>query len=310
MAPEKDFYKILGVKRDASAADIKKAYRKKARELHPDTGGDEEKFKQVNEAYEILSDPEKKSQYDQFGRYMGDVPPGAAPSGWPGGAGSPGGPGGFTMDFGDIFGSMFGGGAGGGFGGARPAPRQRPVRGEDLQVTLEVSFEEAFAGAEKTVTIRNPQTGSRETLTMNIPPGQREGGKLRKRGKGNPGVAGGEAGDLIVSIHIKPHAFFTRDGADVILELPVTIAEAALGVETTIPAPDGSKVKLKIPAGTQEGRTLRIGGKGAPKLKGGGHGDLKVKVHVVVPAHLDEVQRDLLERFSAATPDNPRAHIH
>lgn len=312
MTPKKDYYEILGVKRSASAAEIKKAFRKKAREHHPDAGGDEEQFKQINEAYEILSDQEKRDQYDKFGAYVGNVPPGAGPQGWPGATGSSGGPGGFTVEYGDfddIF-SMFGGQGGfSGFGGSRTAPRQRPTKGDDLQVALEVSFEEAFSGTDKAVTIRNPQSGERESLTIKVPPGARDGGKLRKRGKGNPGVAGGAAGDLIVVIHIRPHEYYARDGADVLFDLPVTIAEATLGTEITVPAPDGTRVKLKVPAGTQDGKTFRLGGKGAPKLKGDGRGDLKIRIKVAVPTHLDDVQRDLLERFAAASSENPRAHI-
>lgn len=313
MTPDKDYYQILGVKRDASDADIKKAFRKKAREHHPDAGGDEERFKQVNEAYEILSDAEKREQYDRFGRYVGDVPPGYRPGqstgGWAGA--SAGGPGGFTVDFSDVFSDIFSGGGGGfgGYSGARTAPRQRPVKGDDVHVALEVTFAEAFSGVEKTVAVRNPDTGARETFTMNVPAGVREGGKLRKRGKGTPGTAGGPAGDLIVTIHIKPHEYYSREGADVVLELPVTIVEAAMGAEVRIPAPDGSKVKLRIPSGTQDGTVLKIPGKGAPKLKGEGSGDLRVKVRVRVPEHLDEVQRDLLERFAATVTDNPRSHI-
>ena len=318
MAPDKDYYKILGVEKSATADEIKKAFRKKAREHHPDTGGDEEKFKEVNEAHEILGDPEKRAQYDQFGRYMGDMPPGAGAGGWTGSwpGGAPGAGGYQRVDFGDmgdlgdIFGSMFGGGGGfSGFGGSRTAPRQRPVKGDDLQVTLEVSFDEAFSGAEKAVTIANPQTGERETLTIKIPAGAREGTKLKRRGKGGPGSAGGPAGDLNVVIHIRPHDFWSRDGADVVLDLPITLSEAALGADVTIPTPDGRKVKLKIPAGTEEGRILRVRAKGAPKLKGTGSGDLKVRIHISVPTELTDVQRDLLERFAAATPGDPRAHI-
>jgi len=153
------------------------------------------------------------------------------------------------------------------------------------------------------------QVRTRKPVTVNVPAGANDGGKLRFKGKGEPGVNGGPAGDLYVITRIKPHKFFSRDGADVVLDLPVGIAEAALGVSINVPTPAGEKVKLKIPAGTQSGRTFRIAGKGAPKLKGGGHGDLKVKVAVVTPKHLSEAQKEALEAFSAESSEDLRAHI-
>ena len=146
-------------------------------------------------------------------------------------------------------------------------------------------------------------------LTVNIPPGVTDGGKLRFAGKGEPGTGGGPAGDLYVITHIKPHAYFTRDGADVLLDLPVTIAEAALGTEVTVPTPDGSKVKLKVAAGTADGKVLRVPGKGAPKLKGKGNGDLKVRVKIAVPTKLTSEQKELLRRFESSRDEDVRAHI-
>jgi curved DNA-binding protein len=148
-----------------------------------------------------------------------------------------------------------------------------------------------------------------KAVTVNVPAGATDGGKLRFKGKGEPGVNGGPAGDLYVITRIKPHRYYTRDGADVVLDLPVTVAEAALGTSVQVPAPDGSKVKLKIPPGTQSGKVLRLRGKGAPRLKGGGTGDLKVKVGVVVPKDLTDGQREALERFAAETHEDVRAHI-
>ena len=149
----------------------------------------------------------------------------------------------------------------------------------------------------------------RQPVTVNVPAGATDGGKLRFKGKGEPGTDGGPVGDLYVITHIKKHPYYTRDGADVVLDLPVSIAEAALGTEVRVPAPDGTKVKLKVPAGTQDGRTFRIRGKGAPHLKGGGTGDLKVKVNVVVPKELTDAQRTALEAFSAEQTEDLRAHI-
>ena len=325
MATSKSYYEQLGVKKDASADEIKKAFRKLARKHHPDAGGSEETFKQINEAYEVLSDTKKRAQYDEYGQVFGEQGP---PPGY--GAGGPGGPGGFggfggqggrggytTVDFGgaggpggfdigDIFGSMFGGAGGGfgGFGGARG-----PQKGQDLQVDLTVTFEQAFAGTQLSVRDANGKD-----ISVTVPPGARDGGKLRFRGKGSPSPSGGPAGDLYVITHLAPHPYFSRDGADVVMELPITAAEAALGTQVTIPVPDGTKAKLTIPAGTQHDRVFRMKGKGAPKLKGDGHGDLKVKVGVVVPKHLSARQKELLEEFAAEAPESEtpkhlRAHL-
>lgn len=368
MAPKGNYYDTLGVKKDASAADIKKAFRRLARKHHPDAGGDEEKFKDINEAYEVLSDDEKRSQYDQYGQYFGgQAPPGA---GRPGGAGWPGGGGGnVNVDLGDIFGDIFSGG-GGGFGGRTRGPQ--PHRGRDVQVNLDLSFEAAFTGTSAQVQIERaekcsvckgsgakPGTSRKacptckgsgsvsegqgmfgfaracptcsgegtileqpcsacrgqgrvvrmKPVTVNVPAGATDGGKLRFKGQGESGQAGGPAGDLYVVTRIKKHPYFSRDGADVLLELPISVSEAALGASITVPTPDGAKVKIKVPAGTQSGRTLKVGGKGAPKLKGSGHGDLRVKVKVVVPEELTDRQRELYEQLAEETPADVRGHI-
>ncbi len=373
MAPTANYYDILGVKKTASADEIKKAFRKLARKHHPDAGGEEEKFKEINEAYETLSDKEKREAYDQYGQYFGgNVPPGYKPG--PGdGFGGPQGSAytqtvnmGDLGDLGDIFGSVFG-------GGRRRGPQgPQPQRGRDVEMRLDLTFAQAFDGTSTQVEVDGiencptcggsgaksgtgrktcsacggsgstsegqgmfgfsrpcPTCGGegsvlespcsacrgqgkvrmRKPVTVNVPAGASDGGKLRFKGKGEPGVAGGPAGDLYVITRIKKHKYFSRDGADVVLDLPVSIAEAALGVSVNVPTPSGEKVKLKIPAGTQTGKTLRIGGKGAPKLKGGGAGDLKVKVTVVTPKHLSEAQKTALETFSAESSEDLRAHI-
>ncbi len=367
MAPSANYYDILGVKKDASADEIKKAFRRLARKHHPDAGGDEEKFKEINEAYETLSDTEKRAQYDQYGQYYGgQAPPGARPgAGWPGGGG-----GGVHVDvgdLGDIFGSVF---SGGGFGGRASAPQ--PRRGHDVSVDLTLSFEQAFTGTSAKVDIKSTEqcsvcggsgakpgtsrttcptcggagaisegqgmfgfsrtcprcqgagtiveqpcaacrgTGSvvkLRPLTVNVPAGATDGGKLRFKGKGESGLNGGPRGDLYVVTKIRPHAYFKRDGSDVTMELPVSITEATLGTSITVPAPDGSKVKLKVPAGTQDGKVFRLRGKGAPKLKGSGNGDLRVKAHVVVPEDLTDRQRELLAEFAEEGGADVRAHI-
>ncbi len=371
MAPTGNYYDTLGVKKDASADDIKKAFRRLARKHHPDKGGDEEKFKDVNEAYEVLSDTEKRAQYDQYGQYFGgQVPPGAG-GGYPGqGRPGAGGAGGFRVeDLGDIFGSVFGGG--GGYGGGPSGPQ--PRRGRDVQVDLDLTFDAAMKGTSAKVEIERAETCSvckgsgakpgtgtstcptcsgagtvsqgqgmfgfsracprcegrgtvieqpcsacrgkgrvlrNKPVTVNVPAGATDGGRLRFKGKGESGVDGGPPGDLYVVSRIQPHPVFARDGADVTMDLPVTIAEAALGAQITIPAPDGSKLKLKVPPGTQHGKVFRFKGKGAPRLKGSGAGDLRVKVKVVVPEHLTDEQRDLLEQFATGDGHDIRSHIN
>lgn len=372
---DKDYYDILGVPRTASADEIKKAFRKAARKHHPDAGGSEERFKEINEAYEVLSDDEKRSQYDQYGRYFGgQMPPGgpgqAPGAGWPGGFGGGGfgGQGAYTTvdmgDLGDLFGNLFGGG-----GGTR---RSTARRGADLQYDVTLSFDEALTGTSTKVDVKRTETcgvckgsGAKagtspvtcptcsgsghvsqgqglfgisrpcprcggtgkivenpcptckgkgkvvraKPLTVNIPPGVTDGGKLRFAGKGESGTGGAPAGDLYVVTHIKAHPYYTRDGADVLMDLPVTIAEAALGAEVTVPAPDGSKVKLKVAPGTADGKVLRVPGKGAPRLKGKGSGDLKVKIKIAVPKKLTAEQKELLKRFESSRDENVRAHI-
>jgi molecular chaperone DnaJ len=377
MPATKNYYDILGVKKDASADEVKKAFRRLARKHHPDAGGSEEKFKELNEAYEVLSDTEKRAQYDQYGQYFGgNVPPGA---GAPGGAGwPPGGGGGFQYevnlgdlgDLGDVFGSMFGGGARA--SGATRTRGKQAHRGRDLSYEITLDFDEALAGVSTKVDVQRaescttckgsgakpgtspttcptcggsghvsqgqglfgisrecPRCGGSGTIvehpcttckgkgrvvrvkpvTVNVPPGVTDGGKLRFKGKGEPGHGGAPAGDLYVVTHIRPHPYFTRDGADVVMELPISITEAALGTEVTIPVPGGGKVKLKVAPGTQDGTVRRITGKGAPRLKGKGAGDLKVRTKVVVPEKLTAEQRELLKRFASAREDDLRAHI-
>lgn len=317
-ATTKSYYDILGVKKDASADEIKKAFRKQAQKHHPDAGGDEETFKQINEAYEALSDPEKRKMYDRFGTVNPQAAPGGWPGGgaggwpggaggWPGGAGrtytytSNGGGGGFDFSsFSDIFSNIRNGD--GAFGSDWDFSVNRQTKGQDLQAEINLTFEEAFNGAQKKVTIVVPSTRERQTVTAKIPAGAVEGGKLRFRGKGEYGANGGERGDLIVITRIKKHPLYSRDKADVLMDLPVSVAEAALGANVVVPAPDGTRVKLRIPAGTQDGRLLRVKGKGAKNVKGGGNGDLKVKVKVVVPKGLTDEQRAAFEALQAVLP--------
>ncbi len=367
----KDYYEVLGLPKSASADEIKKAFRRLSRKHHPDTGGTEERFKELNEAYQTLSDPEKRKEYDQFGQYFGGNPPPGGAGRRPGGPGAPGGFNHQNVDlgdlggFGDIFGSVFSGVGGGGGG----APRAQ--RGRDLQYDVTLSFDEAFTGVSSKVEVQRsercstckgsgaaPGTGpttcpvckgsgrsaqgqgmfavSRacprcggsgqvvetpcgtcrgkgsvvrvKPLTVQIPAGVTDGGKIRFGGKGEPGSSGGPAGDLYVVTHIRPHPFFTRDGADILLDLPVTVTEAALGAELEVPTPDG-RVKLKMKEGTQTGKVFKLPGKGAPKLKGGARGDMKVKVQVVTPREMSAEQKELLKRFASARDEDVRGHL-
>ena len=313
MASTPDYYKTLGVPRTASADDIKKAFRKLARTHHPDAGGDEAKFKEINEAYEVLGDEKKRALYDQYGTANENQ----IPRGWSGGQG-------FSVD--DIFGGSQGGqgfsgswsdilesirrgegafGSNWDFGGFGGSPR--PHRGQDMNVTLKVSFDEAFRGVEKRVTVRIPGKPASDTVTVKVPAGAVDGGRLRFKGKGGLSQDGGEPGDLLVTTKIEPHPYYRRDKADVIVDVPVTVAEAALGAAIVVPAPDGTKVRVRIPAGTQDGAVLTIKGKGAPDVKSkGSFGNLKIQVDVKVPKTMNEKQRRAMEDFLTATTEDVR----
>lgn len=313
MAATPDYYKTLGVPRTATADEIKKAFRKLARTHHPDAGGDEAKFKEINEAYEVLSDDKKRKLYDQYGTANENH----IPQGWGGGAVNVedifgGGAGGFGS-WADILESIrHGEGAfgsdwdfnGSGFGGAR---QPRPRKGQDMNVTLNVTFNEAFSGAEKRVTVRVPGRGESETLTVKIPAGAVDGGRLRFKGKGGPGENGGASGDLLITTKIDEHPYYSRKGADVLMDVPVSVAEAALGASVVVPTPDGTKVRVKVPAGTQDDTVLTVRGKGAPKVKGEGSGDLKIAVKVLVPKEMNEGQKKAMEDYLAATTEDVRS---
>ena len=304
MAATPDYYQILGVSRTASADEIKKAFRKLARTHHPDAGGDEAKFKEINEAYEVLGDEKKRELYDQYGTANANQ----IPQGWGdifgGGFGGQGG--GFAGSWSDILESIRRGeGAFGGFGGFGGQARAR--RGQDMNVTLNVTFDEAFRGIEKRVTVRIPGKSESDTLDVKVPAGAVDGGRLRFKGKGGLGENGGEPGDLLITTKIDPHPYYERDKADVIVTLPVTIAEAALGAQIVVPAPDGTKVRVRVPAGTQDGAFLTIKGKGAPDVKAKeGFGNLRIRVEVKIPQNMNEGQKKAMEDFLAATTEDVR----
>ena len=355
---KRDYYEVLGISKGASEDEIKKAYKKLARKYHPDMNpGDkeaEEKFKEINEANEVLSDPTKKARYDQFGFAGVDPNYGAGGGAWGGG-------GGFDFgDLGDIFGSFFGGG----FGGGTQQRRNGPQRGESIRMSLSISFTEAAFGCEKEVTLdRNencptchgsgcaegttpevcsecrgsgtvqvrrqtpmgvfattttcPKCGGqgkiihqpcsdcrgsgrvykRRTVKVSIPEGIDNGQTISLRGQGHAGKNGGPNGDLLITVMIKPHELFRRDGTSVFCEAPITFTQAVLGAELEIPTIDG-KVKYTIPEGTQTGTVFRLRGKGIPVLNGRGRGDQYVTVTIETPRDLNKEQKEALRKFS------------
>ncbi len=304
---ERNYYDVLGVKRDATDDDIKRAFRKLAAKYHPDAGGDEVKFKEVSEAYTTLSDKQKRKEYDQLLMFGGI--PGAGRSG------------GYSTNVGgnwaDIFGGMGADPSGFGgfdfssiFGGAAGARSNRPSKGSDLTMSIDVTAEEAFSGASRKVTYRVPSTGEEQTLTVKIPAGAIDGGKLRYRGRGETGVNGGARGDLVITTNVAEHPLFKRDGADVRMELPLSMYEAALGTTVDVPTPSGKTVRLKVPAGTQAGKTFRFKDLGAPDVKRKGSvGALYVTVQVKVPTLLSKKEREAIEALKAADERDYREEV-
>ena len=366
MAEQKrDYYEVLGVAKGASEDELKKAYRKLAKQNHPDLHpGDAEaeaRFKEVNEAYEVLSDKDKRARYDQFG-YAG-VDPNFGAGGFGGGF-----DGGFDFgDLGDIFGSFFGGGFG---GGSRRANPNAPQRGESIRMGVTITFEEAAFGCEKSVTVdRMEQCGTchgsgcaegtqpevcsechgtgqvqvrrqtpmgvfatsatcpkcggkgkiihspckdcggsgatrqRRTIQASIPAGIDNGQTISIRGQGHAGKNGGPAGDLLITVTVKPHELFRREGTSVLCEAPITFTQAVLGAELEIPTIDG-KVKYDLPEGTQSGTTFRLRGKGIPSINGRGRGDQYVTVYIETPRNLNKEQKEALRKFAETVGEN------
>jgi len=371
---EKDYYKVLGVPDTATDKEIRRAYRKLAKEHHPDSNpGHEETFKEISAAYDVLSDDEKRKAYDEV-RRLGPMAGGFGPGGGGFGAGGPG-AGGFTFStedvgdlggLGDLFGNLFGGGAGGRRRGQSVGPR----RGDDLETELHLSFLDAVNGVTTTVNLTSemacrtchgsgaapgtapvvcptcggrgavednqgpfsfsracPQCAGRGTIVespcptckgsgverrprqvkVRIPAGVDDGQRIRLKGRGGAGRNGGPAGDLYVVVHVAPHELFKRNGKDLLLSVPVTFPEAALGAEIKVPTLDDGPVTLRIPGGTRSGRTFRVKGRGVPLSKGAG--DLLVTTEVAVPAKLTAEQREAVETLAESTKESPRAHL-
>jgi molecular chaperone DnaJ len=302
---EHDYYAVLGVDRNASAKDIKKAFRALAQQYHPDNNPGnteaEARFKDVNQAYEVLSDPKVRAEYDQArdafarGAYVGG----------PGGGGAQ-----YVRiedlgDIGDLLGSGGGlfGGLGDLFGGGRRSRGPQP--GADLNAEVNLSFHEAVEGVTRQLSVDGPE-GRRE-VTVKVPAGVNDGARIRLRGQGRAGANGGPAGDLYVTVHAARHPIFSRAGRDLKIKVPVTFTEATLGAAITVPTLSGT-VTLRVPPGTQHGTTLRVTGRGIVTEKA--TGDLLVAIEVRVPEHLDDEQRSLLERLrSLESTTNPRAHL-
>ena len=356
---KRDYYDVLGADRSASADQLKKAYRTKAKALHPDRNSDnpnaEEQFKEVNEAYEALKDPDKKAAYDRFGH--------AAFEGGMGGGQRGGGQGDFGSAFSDVFDDLFGDMMGGGRGGGH----QRATRGSDLRYNLRISLEDAYSGTQKSINvptsvscdgcdgtgaedgtepqtcptcsghgkvraqqgfftvertcptcsgmgqiIKNPcktcggagRTEKDRSLSVNIPAGVETGTKIRLAGEGEAGMRGGPTGDLYIFIEVSPHSIFQRDGAHLFCRIPISVASAALGGDIEVPTIDGGRSRVKIPAGSQSGRQMRLRSKGMPPLRGGGHGDMLIELAVETPVNLTARQKEILGEFDTLSEEN------
>ncbi len=362
---KRDYYEILGVSKNATADEIKKGYRAKAKELHPDRNSDnpdaEAQFKEANEAYEVLKDADKKAAYDRYGHAAFEGGMGA--SARPGGQGF-GGQGDFASAFSDVFDDLFGDFMG---GGARGGARQRAARGSDLRYNLKVTLEEAYSGLQKTISvptsvtcsscngsgaeggsepvtcptcsgigkvraqqgfftvertcptcngigqiIKNPcakcggagRIEKERALSVNIPAGVETGTRIRLAGEGEAGMRGGPSGDLYIFIEVAEHPLFQRDGHHLYCRVPVSMTSAAIGGDIEVPTIDGGRSRVKVPAGSQSGRQMRLRGKGMPMLRGGTPGDMYIELAVETPVNLTSRQKELLREFEKLGENN------
>ena len=311
-----DYYKILGVPRGATAEEIQKAYRKLARKCHPDLNPDDpsakKKFQELQGAFDVLNDPQKRSMYDQFGEAaFGGGPQGG---GAPRGGARPGVPPGFeNIDLSELFGGgmpggfadLFGQAGRGRAGGPRRRRAETPSRGADLEASVEVPLSTAVLGGETSLLVQ--RNDRQETIRVKVPRGIDEGKKIRLRGQGNPSGEGGPPGDLLLTVHVTPHPHFHRRGANLHLKLPITLGEAIEGAKVDVPTPQGT-VALRVPPGSSSGTKLRIKGHGVSV--GDTTGDLLVECQVVLPSSLSDDERQWLREFETRHPLNPRDKVH
>ncbi len=309
-----DFYAVLGVKKDASADELRKAYKKLSRENHPDRKPNDsaasEKFKQVQEAWDVLGDATKRQQYDQFGSAFGPNGPQFQQGGQRRGGAGPvdfqemfGG----NVDLGDLLGGMFGGGAGGSPFGPQAGRRGRAAPGANIEAEIEIPFVVAAEGG--TQDLQLDHAGKRERLSVKIPPGVSSGSVIRLAGQGQTGRSGGPAGDLLVTIKVAPHSYFRREGSDLLIDVPITVSEAALGTKVEVPTLAEGPMVVTIPPGTSSGAKLRLRGKGVPDQKTRARGDLYVVIKLVLPPKLDDATRGFFEQIAAAAPYDPRVGL-
>ena len=301
-----DYYKTLEVKKNASNEEIRKAYKKLARQYHPDVkpndAAAEKKFKEIQEAYAVIGDAEKRAKYDQFGHaaFQGA---GGSPFNWQGGGGAGG------FDFSDILGGMFdqGGGGFGGFGHQQRRQRPQPRKGDDIRTEITVPFHVAAEGGQHEITIRSGSETNR--LTVTVPPGVNTGNVIRLAKQGHPGIHNGPAGDLLVTIKAAPHPWFKRDGWNLLLDCPISPAEAALGTRVEVPTLNDGEVVLTIPPATSSGTKLRLRGKGIRKsAKTDERGDQFIVIQIKLPQELSAEETSLFESLQEIT-ESPRAEL-
>jgi curved DNA-binding protein len=315
-----DYYKVLGVDRDASQDEIKRAYRKLAQKYHPDRNKDpdaQQTFARVGEAYEVLKDPEKRKQYDRFGQNWKqgqEFDPGQF--GFEGGRARGGGGrsfefrGGESGDFSDFFRMAFGGRGGQTrefeqtFGGGPQTQQRRRHKGQTHEAQVRIGLEEAYHGATRQISVQGAD-GRARTLDVRIPPGTTDGSRIRLAGQGGPGIGGGEPGDLLLDVRIAPHPTYRVKGHDLAVTLELAPWEAALGAKVEVPTLDGP-VTLNVPAGTPGGQKLRLKEKGLHRRKAGGRGNLYARTRIVVPEELSDKEKELFEQLSEASDFNPR----
>ena len=300
---KRDYYEILGISKGASAEEIKKAYRSLSRKYHPDMAPDDksadQKFKEVQEAYEVLRDDSKREQYDQFGHSFQQAGPGGGYYQEGGGAG--------PVDLNDLFG---GGGVdlgdlfGGAFRGGQRAPA-RPQKGESNRLQIEIPFHLAAVGGDYEVSLQ--KGGASERLTIKIPAGVNTGSVIRLSGQGSPGIHGGPAGDLLITIKVGNHPYFKRDGSNLILEVPISLAEAALGAKVDVPTLSEGEVTVTIPPGTSSGAKLRLRGKGISDQKTKQPGDQICSIKIIAPKDLSDEERTLYEQLKDLNQETPRS---